>query len=152
MITVFEPVDLLQGILMTVKQLEAGIFLVENQYTRSVRPDGNARAQATIQAVFEVSDRNWRGIGMIPQSGYEVSEKYKNYNARVKFQLGEPQVEGSNDCISGEIMKGLKKPFQCPHFGKKCNPEHPLGAPMVSSEGACAAYFHYHSQTADSLT
>ena len=151
-ITGFEPVDLLQGILMTVRQLEAGIYKVENQYTRSVTPEGNPKARETIHTVFEVSDRNWRGIGMIPQSGYEVSEKFKNYNARVKFQLGEPQVEGSNECISGEIMKGLKKPFQCPHFGKKCKPEHPLGAPMVSSEGACAAYFHYHSQTADLLT
>jgi hydrogenase expression/formation protein HypD len=144
-VTGFEPVDLLQGILMAVRQLEKDEYKVENQYARSVQREGNRMAQETILQVFTISDRSWRGIGEIPMSGYEVNERYKQYNARVKFHLGAPVVDGNNECISGEIMKGLKKPFQCPHFGKKCKPEHPLGAPMVSSEGACAAYYHYHT-------
>ena len=143
-VTGFEPVDLLQGILMAVKQLEAGVYKVENQYVRAVHREGNIMAQDTIHEVFEVSDRSWRGIGQIPQSGYEINDQYKQFNARIKFNLGAPVVDGNNECISGEIMKGLKKPVQCPHFGKKCKPEHPLGAPMVSSEGACAAYYHFH--------
>lgn len=142
-VTGFEPVDLLQGILMAVVQLESGIYKVENQYARSVQNMGNLKAQETINEVFEVSDRSWRGIGEIPQSGLEVTNKYKRFNARLKFDLGNTKVETDNECISGQIMKGLKKPVQCPHFGVKCKPEHPLGAPMVSSEGACAAYFHY---------
>jgi hydrogenase expression/formation protein HypD len=142
-VTGFEPVDLLQGILMAVEQLEKGEYKVENQYARSVQREGNLLAQETIHEVFKVSDRSWRGIGQIPMSGYEVNERYRLYNARIKFQLGEPVIDTANECISGDIMKGLKKPLQCPHFGKKCKPEHPLGAPMVSSEGACAAYFHY---------
>lgn len=145
-VTGFEPVDLLQGILMTVKQLEAGFYKVENQYARSVHREGNRMAQDTIGKVFEVSDRIWRGIGEIPMSGYEVKEQYKNYNARLKFSLNLPVAEENKECISGAIMKGLKKPFQCPNFGKGCTPEQPLGAPMVSSEGACAAYYHYHFQ------
>ena len=144
-VTGFEPVDLLHGILMAVKQLEAGEVKVENQYARVVLREGNRLAQQTIQEVFEVSDRSWRGIGTIPQSGYEVKENYSTYNARKKFNLDLQSTKENPDCISGDIMKGLKKPFQCPMFGKKCNPEHPLGAPMVSSEGACAAYYHYHT-------
>jgi hydrogenase expression/formation protein HypD len=142
-VTGFEPVDLLQGILMAVQQLEQGRNEVENQYVRSVQREGNRLAQETIHEVFDISDRSWRGIGQIPQSGYEVKHKYRQYNARVKFSLANTKVDGNNECISGEIMKGLKKPHQCPHFGKRCTPEHPLGAPMVSSEGACAAYYHY---------
>lgn len=142
-VTGFEPVDLLQGITMVVHQLEKGEYHLENQYARSVQREGNRLAQETISEVFDVSDRSWRGIGQIPKSGYEVNERYRAFNARVRFRLGDTVVEGNHECISGEIMKGLKKPFQCPHFGKKCNPEHPLGAPMVSSEGACAAYYHY---------
>ncbi len=142
-ITGFEPVDLLQGILMTVQQLEKGEYKVENQYTRYVQRAGNKMAIDTIQAVFAISDRTWRGIGPIPDSGYEVNERYKNFNARLKFKLDLPPAEENKECISGDIMKGLKKPKQCPHFGTKCKPEHPLGAPMVSSEGACAAYYHY---------
>ena len=142
-VTGFEPVDLLQGILMVVKQLEEGIYKVENQYARTVQREGNRMAQHTIQEVFAVSDRIWRGIGSIPQSGYEVNEQYRNYNARLKFQMDLPVAEENKLCISGAIMKGLKKPFDCPEFGKSCKPEHPLGAPMVSSEGACAAYYHY---------
>lgn len=144
-ITGFEPVDLLQGILMTVQQLEKGEYKVENQYARTVFEEGNRLAKETINEVFEVNDRTWRGIGSIPQSGYEVNERYKNYNARVKFNIDIELAQENKDCISGDIMKGLKKPFQCPNFGKKCRPEHPLGAPMVSSEGACAAYYHYSS-------
>jgi hydrogenase expression/formation protein HypD len=116
---------------------------VENQYTRYVQREGNRMAQNTIHDVFSVCDRSWRGIGNIPQSGYEVNEHYKNYNARLKFNLHLPEAEENKECISGAIMKGLKKPIQCPNFGTKCKPEHPLGAPMVSSEGACAAYYHY---------
>ncbi|MEI7470923.1 MAG: hydrogenase formation protein HypD, partial [Chitinophagaceae bacterium] len=142
-ITGFEPVDLLQGILMTVQQLEKGEYKVENQYTRYVQRAGNKMAIDTIQAVFAISDRTWRGIGPIPDSGYEVNERYKNFNARLKFKLDLPPAEENKECISGDIMKGLKKPKQCPHFGTKCKPEHPLGAPMVSSEGSCAAYYHY---------
>jgi len=142
-VTGFEPVDLLQGILMAVQQLEKGEYKVENQYARYVQREGNKLAQKTISEVFTVSDRIWRGIGPIPQSGYEVNERYKNYNARLKFKLDLPVAEENKECISGDIMKGLKKPKQCPNFGTKCKPEHPLGAPMVSSEGACAAYYHY---------
>ncbi len=144
-ITGFEPVDLLQGILMTVQQLEKGEYKVENQYTRYVVREGNKLAKATLEKVFEISDRTWRGIGNIPMSGFEVNEEYKRYNSRIKFKLDLPAAEENKACISGDIMKGLKKPFQCPNFGKACRPEHPLGAPMVSSEGACAAYYHYAS-------
>lgn len=142
-VTGFEPLDLLQGILMAVRQLEEGVYKVENQYARSVQREGNRLAQESIREVFTVGDRAWRGIGTIPQSGYEVNETYRHYNARLKFSLDLPLAEENKECISGDIMKGLKKPFQCPNFGKACKPEHPLGAPMVSSEGACAAYYHY---------
>jgi hydrogenase expression/formation protein HypD len=144
-VTGFEPVDLLQGILMAVHQLENGIYKVENQYARSVQREGNRLAQETIHEVFEISDRMWRGIGTIPQSGYEVKDRYKKYNARLKFNITLTPARENPDCISGDIMKGLKKPIQCPNFGTLCKPEHPLGAPMVSSEGACAAYYHYSS-------
>lgn len=144
-ITGFEPVDLLQGILMTVRQLENGEAKVENQYSRYVRRAGNQMAIQTIREVFAVSDKTWRGIGSIPQSGFEVNEAYKWYNARLKFNLDLPAAPENPGCISGSIMKGLKKPKDCPNFGTVCTPEHPLGAPMVSSEGACAAYYHYSS-------
>jgi hydrogenase expression/formation protein HypD len=144
-VTGFEPVDLLQGILMAVKQLEAGEYKVENQYSRAVSRSGNALAQQAIEKVFEISDRSWRGLGNIPASGYEVNTVYRNYNARVKFGFSDSVDRENKECISGAIMKGLKKPFDCPHFGKGCTPENPIGAPMVSSEGACAAYYHYHA-------
>jgi hydrogenase expression/formation protein HypD len=147
-VTGFEPVDLLQGILMTVRQLEAGIYKVENQYTRAVQREGNKLAKETIEEVFTTGDRIWRGIGNIPQSGYEVNEAYRNFNARIKFNINIEPAEENKECISGDIMKGLKKPYQCPNFGSKCKPEHPLGAPMVSSEGACAAYYHYAGREA----
>ena len=142
-VTGFEPVDLLQGIFMAVQQLEKGQYRVENQYARYVQRAGNRIAQQTIHEVFSVSDRIWRGIGSIPQSGYEVNDRYKKYNARLKFKLNLPVAAENASCISGDIMKGLKKPRQCPNFGTACKPEHPLGAPMVSSEGSCAAYYHY---------
>jgi len=130
---------------MAVQQLENGLHQVENQYARSVQREGNKMAQDTIQKVFAVGDRVWRGIGSIPLSGYEVNERYQWYNARLKFKIDIPFAEENKECISGDIMKGLKKPRQCPNFGTKCKPEHPLGAPMVSSEGACAAYYLYSS-------
>jgi hydrogenase expression/formation protein HypD len=142
-VTGFEPIDLLQGILMAVLQLENGEWKLENQYARAVLKDGNRLAKESIEEVFTTTDRIWRGIGSIPQSGYEVNERYKKYNARLKFKLDLPFVDENKECISGDIMKGLKKPIQCPHFGFRCKPEHPVGAPMVSSEGACAAYYHY---------
>ncbi len=147
-ITGFEPVDLLQGILMVVRQLEQGTFKVENQYARVVHREGNRLAQQTIEQVFNISDRDWRGIGSIPMSGYEVREDYSGFDARRKFDLNLGKVAENPDCIAGEILKGLKKPFECPNFGTKCNPEHPLGAPMVSSEGACAAYYHFSNALA----
>lgn len=142
-VTGFEPLDILQGILMVVRQLESKKAEVENQYARIVKEEGNLPAQKMIYEVFEVTDRLWRGMEIIPMSGYKVKEKYANYNATVKFNVNIDEVEENQDCIAGEIMKGIKKPFQCPEFGKKCKPTNPLGAPMVSSEGACAAYFHY---------
>lgn len=142
-VTGFEPVDLLQGILMAVRQLEAGECKLENQYARVVTREGNPLAQAVMKDVFDVSDRAWRGIGTIPQSGLEVNRRFAAYNARNKFNLSDTEVKENPDCISGAIMKGMKKPFECPMFGTVCKPEHPLGAPMVSSEGACAAYYHY---------
>jgi hydrogenase expression/formation protein HypD len=148
-VTGFEPVDLLQGILMAVRQLEKGEYKVENQYARCVQRAGNDVARATVQEVFAVTDRVWRGIGPIPDSGYEVNEHYREFNARLKFKIDLLPAEENKECISGEIMKGLKKPFDCPNFGTRCRPEQPLGAPMVSSEGACAAYYQYANSLSD---
>lgn len=142
-VTGFEPLDVLQGILMVVRQLEANKAEVENQYTRIVREEGNLEAQKVIFEVFEVSDRLWRGMEIIPMSGYKVKDKYADYDATKKYKIDIEEAEENQECIAGEVMKGIKKPFECPQFGKKCKPTNPLGAPMVSSEGACAAYFHY---------
>lgn len=142
-ITGFEPVDILQGILMTVKQLENGEAKLENQYTRMVRENGNPNAIETIYKVFDVTDRMWRGMDVIPKSGYQVKEQYEIFDARKKFSVNIPEAPENKECIAGAIMKGIKKPFECPNFGTKCKPENPLGAPMVSSEGACAAYYHF---------
>ena len=142
-VTGFEPVDLLQGILMTVKQLENGEHKVENQYARVVREEGNIKAREMIQHMFEVKDRIWRGIDVIPDSGYELKESYREFDARYKFRIDLPIAGENKECISGDIMKGIAKPHQCPNFGSRCTPLKPLGAPMVSSEGACAAYYHY---------
>ncbi len=142
-ITGFEPVDLLEGILMTVKQLEAGEAKLENQYARVVKAEGNLKAREIISEVFEMADRQWRGIGIIPASGYRLKEKYASFDAGKIFNIDIPSAKENPDCIAGEIMKGIKKPVQCLHFGSTCTPSSPLGAPMVSSEGACAAYYHY---------
>ncbi len=145
-ITGFEPVDILEGILLCVKQLETGRAEVENAYSRAVRAGGNVHARKVVEEVFEVCDRDWRGLGVIPMSGLCVRERYAGYDANRRFTLSEA-VQGSvSECISGEIMRGVRKPHDCPAFGSRCNPEHPLGAPMVSSEGACAAYYRYRSR------
>ncbi|MEK6781590.1 MAG: hydrogenase formation protein HypD [Bacteroidota bacterium] len=142
-VTGFEPVDLLQGIAMLVKQLENGEYKLENQYSRVVNEDGNPAARNTITQVFESSDREWRGIGMIPGSGLELRDDFSAFDANKKFQVDIPKAEENKDCIAGQILRGLKKPHECSQFGKQCRPSNPLGAPMVSSEGACAAYYHY---------
>lgn len=142
-VTGFEPVDLLQGISMLVKQLEEGRYMVENQYIRVVREHGNPAARDILQQVFEISDREWRGLGIIAQSGFELNETYTAFDANKKFNIQVAKAAENEACIAGEILKGLKKPHQCPQFGKQCTPSNPLGAPMVSSEGACAAYYNY---------
>ena len=139
----FEPVDLLEGVLMTVRQLEAGTALVENAYSRVVRREGNLRAMRLLEEVFEVCDRQWRGMGVVARSGYKLRETFREHDAEAHFQLENVQCSESGECISGQILKGLKKPKECPAFGRGCTPQHPLGATMVSSEGACAAYFAY---------
>jgi hydrogenase expression/formation protein HypD len=142
-VTGFEPVDILQGIYMTVKQLEEGRAEVENQYSRVVNRDGNVRAKNLITEIFEVVPRKWRGVGEIPQSGLGLRENYRSFDAELRFGLSGKTVEEPSECISGVILRGLKKPHECPAFGIRCTPEHPLGATMVSSEGACAAYYRY---------
>jgi hydrogenase expression/formation protein HypD len=142
-VTGFEPLDILEGIHMTVSQLEDGRHEVENQYTRAVRREGNRPAQQTITEVFEIAPRQWRGLGEIPASGLQLRGRFQKYDANRRFPFnGEPAHE-SPECISGLILQGIKKPHECPAFAVKCTPENPLGAPMVSSEGACAAYYHY---------
>jgi hydrogenase expression/formation protein HypD len=142
-ISVFEPLDLLEGVFRAVRQLEDGRAEVENQYARAVRPEGNTRSRQLIEDVFEVCDRKWRGVGLIPDSGYRLRDEYRAFDAERVFAVGEIRTRESDICISGEILRGLKKPHQCPAFGKECTPQSPLGATMVSSEGACAAYLAY---------
>ncbi len=142
-VTGFEPLDLLEGIFRCVRMLEAGRIGVENQYARAVRRAGNPSALRIVQEVFEVADRKWRGIGVIPQSGYRLRDAYREYDAEYRFAVEGIDVAESDACISGQILQGIRKPHQCPAFGKTCTPESPLGATMVSSEGACAAYYHY---------
>lgn len=142
-ITGFEPLDLVQGIYMAVKQLESGIYKVENQYSRVVKEEGNLAALNVINQVFEVGDREWRGIGEIPNSGYVLTKEFIAFDAELKFGIRHIQVPENPNCIAGEILRGIKKPHQCNQFGKACTPSNPLGAPMVSSEGACAAYYHF---------
>jgi hydrogenase expression/formation protein HypD len=139
----FEPVDLLQAVLMLVKQLEAGEAKLENQYVRAVSYLGNLPAQKIMTDVFEITDQKWRGLGVIAQSGLRLREEYASYDANLKFELEELCVDEPAECISAQVLQGLKKPTDCPGFGLRCTPENPLGAPMVSSEGACAAYYHY---------
>jgi hydrogenase expression/formation protein HypD len=142
-VTGFEPVDLLQGVLMAVKQLEEGRAAVENQYSRVLGREGNPAARALVAEVFEVTDRKWRGIGAIPQSGYRLRDAFRAHDAEALFQVADVAVEEPAVCISGSILRGVKKPTDCAAFGSACTPEHPLGATMVSSEGACAAYHGY---------
>ena len=139
----FEPVDLLQAIHMLVKQLEAGRHEVENQYARVVRPEGNIPAQDLIRQAFEVRDRAWRGIGVIPRSGWGLRPEYEAFDAEKRFQVQAVGGPESTECRSGLVLQGLLKPHECPAFGTTCSPDHPLGATMVSNEGACAAYYRY---------
>lgn len=145
-VTGFEPLDLIQGVLMLVTQLEEGRHEVENQYTRSVRRDGNRQARAIMTEVFEVADHKWRGIGLIPRSGLRLREAYARFDAARVFGLQELACQEDGSCISGLVLQGVRKPSECPAFGSDCTPEHPLGAPMVSAEGACAAYYAYRRQ------
>ena len=142
-VTGFEPLDLLEGVLRTVQQLEAGRAEVENQYARAVRPEGNPPSQQLIDDVFEVCDRKWRGVGLIPKSGFKLRDEYRDHDAERLFEVDDIETQESSVCISGQMLKGLKKPHDCPAFGKECTPQTPLGATMVSSEGACAAYYAY---------
>ena len=142
-ITGFEPLDLVQGIYMAVNQLEKEIYTVENQYARVVKEEGNLAAINVIQTIFEIGNREWRGIGEIPNSGYRLKKEYQEFDAELKFGISNIKVPENSECIAGEILKGIKKPHQCSQFGKACTPQNPLGAPMVSSEGACAAYYHF---------
>jgi hydrogenase expression/formation protein HypD len=139
----FEPVDLLQAVLMLVKQLEAGEAFLENQYVRSVSYRGNVPAQKMMADVFEITDQKWRGIGPIPRSGLRLREEFAAHDATRVFDLQDISVDEPAECISTQVLQGLKKPTDCPAFGMRCTPENPLGAPMVSSEGACAAYYRY---------
>jgi len=142
-VTGFEPLDILQGVLMVVQQLESGRAEVENQYARAVRREGNLPAQKLIREVFRVIPRKWRGVGEIPRSGLGLNDAYMAFDAERKFGVAEHRVEEPAECISGLVLQGLKKPHECSAFGTRCTPEHPLGATMVSSEGACAAYYRY---------
>ncbi|MBZ0268148.1 hydrogenase formation protein HypD [bacterium] len=143
----FEPLDLLQGIHMLVEQLESGGRDVHNQYTRVVRRHGNEHAQAIVERVFEVTDMTWRGIGSIPRSGLRLSSTFRAHDAEERFDVAALHTEESPVCMAGEILQGKRKPDACPAFGKECTPESPLGAPMVSSEGACAAYWAFRRTT-----
>jgi hydrogenase expression/formation protein HypD len=142
-ITGFEPLDLLHGVLMAVRQLEEGRAQVENAYGRVVRREGNRVAQELVNKVFEVCDRKWRGVGSIPKSGYKLRCEFRDHDAERIFDVKEIDTQEPAICISGQVLKGVKKPHDCPAFGKQCTTEHPLGATMVSAEGACAAYYAY---------
>ena len=142
-ITGFEPLDILQGVLMTVQQLEQGTWEVENQYPRVVKREGNLMAQDLVNQVFEIGDRKWRGVGSIPKSGYKLRYEFRDHDAERIFEVEEIDTKEPEICISGLVLRGVKKPHDCPAFGTLCNPEHPLGATMVSAEGACAAYYAY---------
>jgi hydrogenase expression/formation protein HypD len=143
-ITGFEPLDLVNGILKVIRMLEAGHNSeIDNSYSRAVTIGGNQQAQKIIDQVFMECDRPWRGIGVIPSSGWRLRPEFDDFNAEIRFDVGEIQTQESSICIAGRIMQGMKKPHDCPAFGKECTPEHPLGATMVSSEGACSAYYKY---------
>lgn len=147
-VTGFEPADLFQGLAMCVAQLESGQAHVEIQYSRSVRPEGNMVARSHIEKVFRIVDRKWRGIGVIPQSGLALRDEFREFDAEQRFATSDITAEESPECMAGDVLQGHVKPTACPAFGTRCTPEHPLGAPMVSSEGACAAYYRYRRQGA----
>lgn len=142
-VTGFEPVDILEGVAMAVEQLEQGRAVVENQYSRAVRREGNPEALRVVREVFTVSPRAWRGVGEIPASGLALRPEYQAFSAEDRFDIAVGRVAEPEVCIAGQVLQGLKKPYECPAFAKQCTPESPLGAPMVSSEGACAAYYLY---------
>jgi hydrogenase expression/formation protein HypD len=142
-ITGFEPLDVLEGIRQTVAQLEAGRAEVENAYSRAANYEGNKAAQTVLEEVFEVTDRAWRGIGVIPKSGWTLQPEYRDFDAAQRFSVADIQTVESPLCHAGEVLQGRLKPNECPAFGKECTPRKPLGATMVSSEGACAAYYNY---------
>jgi hydrogenase expression/formation protein HypD len=142
-VTGFEPVDILQGVLMLVRQFEEGRHNVENQYSRAVRREGNVPARRIVSRVFRVVPRKWRGFGEIPQSGLGLTAEFAAFDAERRFGVADYRAEEDSECISGLVLRGVKKPFDCPAFGNRCTPERPLGATMVSNEGACAAYYHY---------
>lgn len=142
-VTGFEPLDLVQGILMAVRQLEKGTYEVQNAYPRAVTMEGNRAAQAILEKVYEPCDRNWRGIGKIPMSGWKLRDTFRDFDAEERFEVSNIQTHESEICVAGSILQGLKKPPECPAFGIQCTPQNPLGATMVSSEGACAAYYRY---------
>ena len=151
-ITGFEPLDVLEGIRRCVIQLESGRAEVENAYQRAVRPEGNLPAQEMLDQVFDTDDRQWRGIGMIPESGWNLSDAYAEFDASRRFDLAELSVAEPTRCRAGEVLQGLIKPSECECFGAQCTPRSPLGAPMVSSEGACAAYYQYRRLAAPTAT
>ena len=142
-VTGFEPMDILQGVLMCVRQLEAGRGEVENQYARAVRAEGNREALKILEDVFEVVPRKWRGIGEIPASGWSLRAAYAEFDADRRFDVSHVTADEPAECIAGLVLQGQKKPNQCTAFGVRCTPDRPLGAPMVSAEGACAAYYRY---------
>lgn len=142
-VTGFEPLDILQGLLLCVHQLERGEHRVENQYARAVRPEGNPEARAMVERVFEVGDQRWRGLGTIPRGGLRMRAAYARWNALERFELEAGPTDEPSACRAAEVLQGRLKPPACPEFGRRCTPERPLGAPMVSSEGACAAYFAF---------
>lgn len=146
-ITGFEPVDLIRGVLAVVRQLERGEAEVENAYARNVAREGNPAARRAIAEVFEVTDRDWRGIGTIPKSGYRIAEAYRAHDADVSFDVGAITTREPEACISGLVLRGIKKPCDCPAFGRECTPATPLGATMVSAEGACAAYYQHRRRS-----
>jgi hydrogenase expression/formation protein HypD len=151
-VTGFEPIDILEGIYLAVRQLEAGRYEVENQYVRSVRREGTPAARELVARVFQAVDRKWRGIGEIPLSGLSLREEFSDFDAELRFGLGGISVDEASECRAGDVLRGRLKPRQCPAFGTRCTPEHPLGAPMVSSEGACAAYYNYGRLRADAVS
>jgi hydrogenase expression/formation protein HypD len=145
-VTGFEPLDIIHGVYLCIKQLEEGRAEVENQYARAVRREGSEPARQLMREVFKVIPRKWRGVGSIPQSGLGLSEPYESFDAGTRFSVSNITAEESTECISGLVLRGVKKPHECPAFGTRCTPEHPLGATMVSSEGACAAYYRYRAR------